>query len=143
MPVPRFANPADYFMKLLSITYPKTPEDEKKLTALDINYNALCKNLIRGENRQLRLPAPKNSGADAINHKATMGVQLSQLMHRSWTLAKREPRLSRAKIIQTTIVSILMMGAFWQVNDYDDVQTVSDMAGAIYFMTVVQMFLNF
>ena len=39
-------------------------------------------------------------------------------MHRSWTLAKREPRLSRAKILQTVIVSILMMGAFWQVNNY-------------------------
>ena len=64
-------------------------------------------------------------------------------MHRSWTLAKREPRLSRAKLLQTCIVAILMMGAFWQVNDYNDVTSVSDMAGAIYFMTVVQMFLNF
>ena len=64
-------------------------------------------------------------------------------MHRSWTLAKREPRLSRAKIMQTMVVAILMMGAFWQVNDYNSDQTVSDMAGAIYFMTVVQMFLNF
>lgn len=91
----------------------------------------------------IRLPAPKMSGADAIKHKAGNRVQLSQLMHRSWTLAKREPRLSRAKITQTVIVGILMMGAFWQVNDYNSAQSVEDMAGAIYFMTVVQMFLNF
>ena len=72
-------------------------------------------------------------------------------MHRSWTLAKREPRLSRAKILQTLVVSILMMGAFWQVNDFEDSGVskkeasvaVQNMTGAIYFMTVVQMFLNF
>ena len=61
----------------------------------------------------IRLPAPKMTGADAIQHKASNRVQLSQLMHRSWTLAKREPRLSRAKLLQTTVVAILMMGAFW------------------------------
>ena len=82
-------------------------------------YNAMLKNVVRSENRQLRLPAPNHTGADAINHKATMRVQLAQLMHRSWTLAKREPRLSRAKILQSVVVAILMMGAFWQVNDYD------------------------
>jgi len=70
-------------------------------------------------------------------------VQLEQLMMRSWTLAKREPRLSRAKLLQTVIVSLLMMGAFWQVNDYSSIVEVNNMVGAIYFMTVVQMFLNF
>ena len=40
-------------------------------------------------------------------------------MHRSWTLAKRDPRLSRAKILQTVIVALLMLGTFWQVNDYE------------------------
>jgi len=54
-----------------------------------------------------------------VDHKATNKVQLQQLMHRSWTLAKREPRLSRAKILQTTIVAILMMACFWKVDVYD------------------------
>lgn len=70
-------------------------------------------------------------------------MQLSQLMSRSWILAKREPRLSRAKLMQTFIVGLLMVGAFWQVNDYSSKIQVQDMAGAIYFMTIVQMFLNF
>ena len=105
----------------------------------------------------IRLDVPAQSGADAISHKASTSVQLSQLMSRSWILAKREPRLSRAKILQTTITGILMMGSFWQVNenlDYEDplnpdyasemrAQAVADMIGAMYFMTVVQMYLNF
>ena len=36
-----------------------------------------------------------------------------------------------------------MIGAFWQLDDYNSYESVHSMAGAIYFMTVVQMFLNF
>ena len=95
------------------------------------------------ENRMIRLEAPNALGSEEVHHKATSKVQLQQLMHRSWTLAKREPRLSRAKIFQTTLVALLMMGVFWQVNDYSSAISVQDMAGAIYFMTILQMFLNF
>ena len=117
-------------------------------------YHALIERKVKAENRIVRLEPPKLSGADAVNHKAPTGVQLQQLMSRSWVLAKREPRLSRAKILQTVVVGILMMGAFWQVNDYETAgsseddktaayTSVKNMTGAIYFMTVVQMFLNF
>lgn len=61
----------------------------------------------------IRLPVPNQKGADAISHKATVKIQLQQLMSRSWILAKREPRLSRAKIIQTTVVALLMGMCFW------------------------------
>ena len=40
-PVPKFANPADYFMKLLSINYPKRQEDEDKMEYLNRYYHAL------------------------------------------------------------------------------------------------------
>ena len=83
-------------------------------------YHALIERKVKAENRIVRLEPPKLSGAEAINTMAPMSVQLSQLMHRSWLLAKREPRLSRAKILQTLVVGILMMGAFWQVNDFED-----------------------
>jgi len=33
-PVPRFANPADYFMKILSVNYPKGPQDVKNIEFL-------------------------------------------------------------------------------------------------------------
>jgi hypothetical protein len=40
-PVPRFANPADFFMKVLSVRYPKTPEDEKNIEELTRHYRLL------------------------------------------------------------------------------------------------------
>ena len=144
-PVPKFANPADFFMKLLSINYPKMPADEEKITYLNRYYHALIENEVKASNRMVRLAPPKMSGADAINHKASNQVQLQQLMHRSWTLAKREPRLSRSKIMQTIIVCLLMMGAFWQVNDFvtEGSEEVQNMAGAIYYMAIVTMQFNF
>ena len=123
-PVPQFANPADFFMKLLSIKYPKKQDDEEKMDYLNRYYHALIEKSVKAENRIIRLDAPKIAGADAVQYKASSKVQLNQLMFRSWTLAKREPRLSRAKLIQTTIVGILMMGAFWQVNDYNSASSV-------------------
>lgn len=130
-------------MKILSVKYPKQQDDEEKLEKLTRSYRTMNDRLVKAESRMVRLEPPVWQGAEAINHKAPMKIQLEQLMSRSWILAKREPRLSRAKILQTTIVAILMIGAFWQVNDYSSKSSVQDMAGAIYFMTIVQMFLNF
>lgn len=112
-------------MKLLSINYPKKQEDEEKMEYLNRYYHALREKQIKAESRMIRLAPPKTSGADGVlNHKASNKVQLQQLMGRSWTLATREPRLSRAKLLQTIIVAILMMGAFWQVNDYSSPQSI-------------------
>jgi len=35
------ANPADYFMKVLSVNYPKTSDDEKHIACLTSNYDTL------------------------------------------------------------------------------------------------------
>jgi len=41
-------------------------------------------------------------------------------MNRSWLLAQREPRISRAKIAQTIIVALFLIPTFWQLNAYED-----------------------
>jgi hypothetical protein len=87
-------------------------------------YHAMLEKSVKAENRIIRIDPPVMTGENAVQHKAGSKVQLNQLMFRSWTLAKREPRLSRAKLVQTTIVGVLMMGAFWQVNDYDSKSSV-------------------
>ena len=64
-------------------------------------------------------------------------------MNRSWILVKREPSFTYAKIMQTVIIGLLMMGAFWKLNDYNDSSDVEDMSGAIYYMCITQMTFNF
>ena len=142
-PMPQFANPADFFMKILAIKYPKKKDDEEKIEYLNRYYHALIEKSVKAENRMIRLEAPKVTGADVIDYKATTKVQLEQLMNRSWILVKREPAFTFAKIMQTVIIGFLMIGAFWKLNDYSTATSVKDMAGAIYYMCITQMTFNF
>ena len=110
-PVPRFANPADFFMKILFIKYPKTKDDLDNLEYLNRNYHALLEGSIKAENKLIKLAVPADF-ARQEQRMASVGTQITWLFHRSWILAKREPRLSRAKILQTVIVALFMMATY-------------------------------
>lgn len=144
-PVPRFANPADFFMKILSVKYPKTAEDEANLEDLTRNYRTLLAGSVNAENKLIKLPVPADY-ENAAEQMAPVSIQIQWLFHRSWILAKREPRLSRAKFLQTVVVALFMMSVFgglgWGTN-LDVMSDTQSMAGGIYFTTVLQMFLNF
>jgi ABC-type multidrug transport system ATPase subunit len=43
---PRFANPADVFMKLFSVSYPKKEEDLSKITFFDEKYKELLNDQV-------------------------------------------------------------------------------------------------
>ena len=144
-PVPRFANPADFFMKILSVKYPKTAEDEANLEDLNRNYRTLLEGSVKAENKLIKLPVPKDF-AEAAENMAPISIQIQWLFMRSWILAKREPRLSRAKILQTVVVALFMMSVFGGLGFGTNLTSISNaqsMAGGIYFTTVLQMFLNF
>lgn len=130
-------------MKILSIKYPKGPEDEKKLEEMTNYYRMAVERKINAENNLLRIEPPDQDSADIKLYKADTSKQLEILFSRSWIMAKREPRLSRAKILQTIIVALFMIPVFWQLNDYTSETSNYSMVGAIYFTTVLQMFLNF
>ena len=141
-PVPRFCNPADFFMKILSINYPKQQADEEKLEYLNRNYHAILSKSVRAENKIIRLDSLKK--AEDVDYMAPVKVQMKQLMYRSMNLVKNQPRLSRAKIMQTVVVSLIMIPVFWQINKFATVEAdIDNMTGAIYFITLLQMFLNF
>jgi len=150
-PVPRFANPADFFMKVLSCRYPKTPEDEKNIEELTRNYRTLLQSSVNAEQKLIKLAPPPGWDDGQFDRMAGIMIQLRWLFHRSWILAKREPRLSRAKILQTVVVALFMCSVFVHLGRPDNLSgsgaagysKVQSLAGAIYFTTVLQMFLNF
>jgi ABC-type multidrug transport system ATPase subunit len=138
-PVPRFANPADFFMKILSVRYPKTAEDEANLEDLNRNYRTLLEGSVKAENKLIKLPIPADF-ENAGEQMAPISIQIQWLFMRSWILAKREPRLSRAKILQTLIVALFMMSVFGGLGFSTKLTSLSDvqsMAGGIYFTTVL------
>lgn len=111
-PVPPFTNPADFFMKILSVRYPKTDEDEKNIEDLNRNYRTLLQGTANAENKLIKLNPPQGWEDPAGDRMASTSIQLKWLFHRSWILAKREPRVSRAKIFQTVVVALFMMSVF-------------------------------
>lgn len=116
--VPKRCNPADFFMKALSIKYPKQKDDTDKLDLLNRTYKFQLAKRIDTENSLIKLDPPADYAAGAKAYKADMFIQLNQLMYRSWTLAQREPRISRAKIVQTIIIAAFLIPTFWQLNDF-------------------------
>lgn len=56
---------------------------------------------------------------------------------------KRDPSQNRAILLQTIIMAFMMMACFWQVADLDSYVSIKNTIGAIYFLVVVQWFLNF
>lgn len=94
MAVPPKYNPADHFMKVLAVRYPKTEEDEAKLEKLNINYRTLLEKQIKAEMKIIALPVPPDFVAGQGKQMADTSVQLNWLFYRSWILAKREPRLN-------------------------------------------------
>lgn len=52
-------NPADYYMQVLAISYPKQKQDLKKIKALKKNYDQLLLELNAQEPRRLQLPDPQ------------------------------------------------------------------------------------
>lgn len=52
-----FSNPADVFMKVLSLNYPKQKEDEIKIENLVSNYNKQQFELVLREMNEFTVPA--------------------------------------------------------------------------------------
>jgi len=56
--VPKRCNPADFFMKVLSIKYPKQADDEEKLTTLNNAYRFQIDKRIQVDNQLIKLEEP-------------------------------------------------------------------------------------
>ena len=73
--IPKRCNPADYFMKTLSINYPKQEADEEKISMLCRNYNAFLAKMISGENNTIRLEPPSQKSSEE-DRRADTKVQI-------------------------------------------------------------------
>jgi len=118
--VPKRCNPSDFFMKALDVKYPKQKDDIEKLERLNRAYKFQVEKRNQVENKMIVLPIPADYQAGEASYRASVSIQLSQLMFRSWILAQREPRITRAKLIQTCIVVAFLIPTFWQLNNYTD-----------------------
>ena len=57
--VPKFSNPTDFFLKLLSVSYPKTESDNQKIDSLLENYNRTLLPLTEALDESIKLKSVK------------------------------------------------------------------------------------
>lgn len=57
MQCPVTSNPADFFMKILSINYPKQEEDEGRIKVLNEHYRTQSQHAIKSEMDSTKFPA--------------------------------------------------------------------------------------
>lgn len=89
-------NPCDYFMRELSINYPKKKEDEDKINKYTTKYNNEQAPILERELLELQYG---NLDIDRAGRQGkTFGEQLKMVRYRSLLFVKREPQAVFAKI---------------------------------------------
>jgi len=62
--LPTFSNPADTYMRILAVNYPKSDKDLKKLAFFNKYYNSRIKSYVQNENSILKLEVPSLKGIE-------------------------------------------------------------------------------
>lgn len=72
--LPTYGNPADYYMRILGVNFPKTEKDERKLKFLNSGYETHLTESIKEESRMITLPAIEMDKFD--NKNASLCTEL-------------------------------------------------------------------
>jgi ABC-type multidrug transport system ATPase subunit len=68
--LPTFSNPADTYMRILAVNFPKTEKDERKLSFFNSNYDQKLKPFVESECKMIALPEPN------LDELKTSGVSM-------------------------------------------------------------------
>jgi hypothetical protein len=108
-----FSNPADIFMRVLSINYPKMQEDTKKLELLNISYQENQRGRVDAEILRSRIP-----DFDLFakrRYRASICKQLNLLWGRNSLFSLREPQVIFAQLGVGVFNGVLMIFIFYGV----------------------------
>ena len=108
------SNPGDYFMKVLTVNYPKTEVDEKHISFLNDHY---AKGLLPMIESAKLVEVPELILSQNEN-KVGGFKQFKLLMWRNRMGLKRNPGHARIKISQTIFMGLLCLALFHDQYGY-------------------------
>jgi hypothetical protein len=71
IPCPKYANPSDFYMKVMTVDYPKTLSDEKKVAFLALKYEQILASKIQQESK---FALPPIDSATIVKYHAPFGL---------------------------------------------------------------------
>ena len=138
MKINKYQNPADFFMKILTISYPKTDEDQIKLDKLNNNYAQIQAPEVTKSIIELQMPELDESELHV--QAAPWCLQFEMLNWRNFLLAQREPKVFLSRVLQNVVIALLTIAIYWDVGRQEERTTyILDITGSIFFITIFQM----
>ena len=121
-------NPADSFIKVLAVNYPKTDKDEEKIKKLLDGYYKFQVPQMQKENTEMSLVEfiPKTNNFSV----APFCLQLQLLFQRNMTFIKREPLVLIARIAIAIVQGLFALSVFWRISN-----NVDNMVGSMFYLS--------
>jgi len=110
-PISGFCNPADKFMAVLSINYPKRKEDNDKIEYLRQCYEERQVGKVNTQMKEYTVSADGLAEKEIV--KAPLKTQIKWLFWRTKLFAKRDRTVVKAKFGMTIFISALILFVFW------------------------------
>ena len=134
---PKYANPADFFLKEFYVPFKKTSADEEKLKKLVSSYDEKMKGTIAKENEECKFePVSEDSIKKSVS-SVSIFKELWLLTIRSAKNLKRNPQASRVRLMQTLIMAILVILVFWDMGTNTD--GINGKSGYAFFVSINQV----
>lgn len=143
---PAYSNPADFFIKILSIS---TDPDRKEASKQQVKHilntwseGAESKELVAfvqrsaAQDAQVAMVEHKQSKLDDSAYITGWWTQFTTLISRSFTTSKRDPVTTKARLGQALVISIVIGLIYLQLGDSQ--KDVQNKLGVVYFMLLNQ-----
>lgn len=109
---PTRQNPSDFYMQYLSVMYPISDTDNKKIQMITDHYDKTLGNQVKTESEMNHV----KSFEIVANNNASFCTEFRELFVRSHKGMKRNPLAVKARVGQTIVMALISIMLFWQVN---------------------------
>lgn len=138
--MPLHTNPADYYMTVLAISYPKNKQDIKKIKALKKHYDQLLLDLNAAEPKKFKFPVPDIQDK-IIKNRAPVMTQFKQIIMRSAKEKVRDWAPFNFRLMQMLLLAILSVGLFWKIPR-SNLSELTSYIGFVFFGISIQFFVG-
>ena len=136
--IPKFSNPADYFLEEFFIPYKKEQKDVEKLDKLVQGYTDHINDQILNENAMIVHDEVTKDLLRGGREKASVFMEFGYLLNRTFKNVHRNPASTRLRVIQTIAMILLMNLVFWDLGTSD--KDVENKIGFCFFLTITQIY---
>jgi len=138
--IPKYANPADYFLKEFYVPYKKTEDDLIKLDKLVKGYQERQAGEVDKQDKAITHDEVNSDSLDAHFHSTPFCRELGLLLKRTLKNLYRDPQSTRVRIIQTIVMVVLIDLVFWNMGD--DQEGIQGKAGFAFFISINQIMMS-